>query len=112
MAHVEADPTIGLSSVLTGQGGGVSRWFDATLTVNARQLEIDGVQCDSLARYDLELWSRVTTTCRFAQQILQRLLFGSNRDGRDAAAIIGGGELRNRWYVLCRADGQPFGFAG
>ena len=44
MAHVEADPTIGLTSVLTGQGGGVSRWFDATLTANARQLEIDGVQ--------------------------------------------------------------------
>ena len=112
MAHVEADPTIGLTSVLTGQGGGVSRWFDATLTVNAGQLEIDGVQGDSLARYDLELWSRVTTTCRFAQQILQRLLFRSNRDGRDAAVIIGGGELRNRWDIPCRADGKPFGFAG
>jgi len=112
VAHLEADPAIGLTSVLSGQGGGVSHWFDATLTVNARQLEIDGVQGDSLARYDLELWSRVTTTCRFAQQILQRLLFRSNRDGRDAAAFIGGGQLRNRWDIPCRADGEPFGFTG
>ena len=112
MVHVEADPTSLLTSVLTAQDGGVNRWFDATLTANARQLEIDSAQGDSLARYDLELWSRVTTSCRFARQVLHRLLFRSDRDERDVAALIGGGDVRNRWDLPRRADGDPFGFAG
>ena len=114
IARVQPD----LTSMLAAQGGGASRWFDATMTVNARQLEIDALQADSRARYDLELWrgSRRAAASRrrmpdLPPQPIRRLLFRSNRDGRDAAAILGGG-VSNRWDLPRRADGEPFGFTG
>ncbi len=101
----------GLTSTLAGQGGGPNRWFDATLTANAQQLEIDALQVDSAARYDVELWSGVTSRVVFAQTPIHRLLFRSNRDGRDTVAILGGG-IRNLWDLPRRADGRPFAFEG
>ena len=100
-----------LTSVLAAQGGGPSRWFDATLTANARRLEIESLQADSDARYDTELWSGVTSRFVFAQQPIRRLLFRSERAGQDAAAILGG-QVRNRWDLPRAADGRPFGFEG
>lgn len=100
----------GFTSMFAGQSGGPSRCFVATLTANSRRIEIDALQPQSAARYDLDLWQTTTTSIRFAQQSILRLLFRSEREDYDVAVVIGGA-IRNNWDLPRRADDSPFPFS-
>jgi hypothetical protein len=101
----------GLTSIFAAQDGGPFRWFVSTVTANATALEIQALQPDSAARYDLELWAPALTKLRFAGQPIARVLFRSERDGTDTVVAVGGA-CSNAWDQPRRADGPPFDFDG
>jgi hypothetical protein len=100
-----------LRSTFAGQGGQAFTWFASMLTVNARRVELDGLQVAPGGRGEIELWSKSTSSFVFAGEPIQRLLFRSERDGVDAAAIRGGRQ-RNHWDLPRQSDGLPFAFEG
>ena len=101
----------GLTSTLAAQDGGPCRWFVSTLIANADRIEIQSVQPNSGARYDLNLWGTSVSQVRFAGQSLSKLTFLSERRGFDTCAVAGGGCV-NQWDLPRRADGKPFDFDG
>jgi pimeloyl-ACP methyl ester carboxylesterase len=102
----------GITSMLAGQQGGPSRWFAATLTLNAQRIELDAAQAASDARYDeLDLWTTSQSSFHFSRRPIGRLLFRSERGGAETAVIVGG-TVNNKWDLPRRADGPPFPFDG
>jgi hypothetical protein len=101
----------GLTSTLAAQDGGPCRWFAATLMANAERLQIQSVQPDSSARYDLHLWGTSLSKLRFAKQPVSTLFFLSERRGLDSVSISGG-TWTNYWDLPRKADGKPFDFDG
>jgi len=77
-------------SLLAGQNGPPFTWFDSTLTVNGRRLELDGLQVAPGGREKIELWTKATSIFVFAQESIARLLFRSEVGGEDAVAVLGG----------------------
>ena len=101
----------GLTSTLAGQDGGPCRWFAATLIANAERIQIQSLQPDSSAGYDLSLWETSLSELRLAKQPISRLFFLSERRGLDTVAVEGG-TCANKWDLPRRADGKPFDFDG
>jgi hypothetical protein len=101
----------GLSCTLMSQTAGAFRLLNATLQVNARQIELSASGAESSARYDLELWSSCITSLRFARQPITRFVFRSERGEMDVA-LVGGGSVLNKWDLPKQANGHPFGFEG
>ena len=100
----------GIDFVMSGQAGGPSEGFAATLTFNAQRVELDALQALSTARYDaIGTWGQCDTALHFAG--VQRLLFRSERGAFDTVAAIGG-KLDNRWDLPRDAAGAPFPFDG
>ncbi len=100
----------GLISTLPAQQGDPFRWFAATLTCNAEQIELRSLQPVSGASFDLNLWDTSITRLRFAGQPVSLLTFRSERGGFDEVALSGG-TCVNHWDLPRRADGKPFEFA-
>ena len=101
----------GLISTFASQQGGPSNWFVSNLTANAQRVELEGLQADSAARYDFDLWNTSSSSLQFARQPISRLLFRSERGAIDTAGIFGGA-IGDKWDLPCAADGQPFPFQG
>ncbi|HEY6376318.1 MAG TPA: hypothetical protein VIX90_12420 [Edaphobacter sp.] len=99
----------GLTSTLAAQDGDPFRWFAATFSSNAEQIEILSLQPVSGASYDLNVWDTSLTRLRFAGQPLSLLNFRSERGGTDEVAFSGGSCV-NQWDLPRRADGKPFEF--
>ena len=100
-----------LTGSLTGQTGDKFRSLAAQFTASASSLEFDCRQITAAGRYDIALWPTAQSQCVFAQTPISRLMFRSERDGFESAAIFGG-QVRNRWDLPCRADNKPFPFEG
>ena len=100
-----------LKSRCSGLTGPPFTWFVSTLTLNAQRVVLNGLQVMPGGRGDIDVWSSASSSFVFAQAPLRGLLFRSERDGEDAAAILGGRQ-RNLWDVPRRADDVPFPFEG
>jgi hypothetical protein len=101
----------GLTSTFAAQQGGPSNWFVSDLTANAQRVELEGLQADSAARYDFDFWNTSSSSLRFNQRPISRLLFRSERGAIDTAAIFGGA-ISDKWDLPGAANGQPFPFEG
>ncbi|MEO8597096.1 MAG: hypothetical protein ABI759_27505 [Candidatus Solibacter sp.] len=100
----------GLTSTLAAQQGNPFNWFVTTLTANADRVELESLQPNSGARYDLELWQTSVSELRFAEKPITLLNFRSERGGLDTAAVVGGSCV-NKWDLPRQADGPPFAYA-
>ena len=100
-----------LMSTVAGMSGPPFGWMVSTLTVNARCVELDGLQVLPGGRTEIAFWTGARSSFVFHQQPLRQLRFRSERGGIDALAVRGG-EQRNLWDLPRGASATPFAFTG